>query len=176
MKSSCPRLADLSLGIVEDLLGTLEQHADVGTGGMLGPAADLSQLDTHLSEVHLDVLQPARRSVRTAEVAPELLALLRGVISDDRPPLLVPRQPSLPRRTYLRPCRAPPQAKDALRCSHQHVLLTASRGSQRPIGPMGGRRCTTYVPVSRTSRCRATRSLELVAGARWSFSDGRQAR
>jgi hypothetical protein len=94
---------------------------------MLGPAADLSQLDTHLSEVHLDVLQPARRSVRTAEVAPELLALLRVVISDDGPPLLVPRQPSLPtRRTYLRPCRAPPQAKDALRCSHQHVLLAAS--------------------------------------------------
>src|SRR2546423_15335773 len=85
---------------------------------MLGPAADLSQLGMHLSEVHLDVLQPARRSVRPAEVAPALLALLQEVISHDEPPVMVPRQPSLPtRRTYLGSCRAPLQAKDALRCS-----------------------------------------------------------
>src|SRR5205807_1813947 len=124
-------------------------------------------------------LQPARRSVRPAEVAPALLALLQEVISHDEPPVMVPRQPSLPtRRTYLRSCRAPPQAKDALRCSHHHVLLTASRASQSPIGHLPGHRLRPQVRDQHPARPPAEAALaaQVSASPLWQGLPGRPGR
>src|SRR5437870_4710908 len=96
VESPLPRMADLSLRILEDFADPFEVRADVRTLRMHRPAAHFSQFDTDLPESHLDVAQPAVNSNRPCEAAPALLGLVARWASHDQPPLVAPRQPSLP--------------------------------------------------------------------------------
>jgi hypothetical protein len=83
VESPLPRLADLSLHVLEDFADSFEGPADVGAFRMESPAAHFSQFAPELSEAHLDIAQPAVNGSRPAEAAPALLGLLVRLISHD---------------------------------------------------------------------------------------------
>jgi hypothetical protein len=96
VESPLPRLADLSLRVLEDFADPFEGPADVWTLGMESPAAHFSQFAPELSEAHLDVAQPALDGSRPVAAAPALLGLAVRLICHDEFLLVAPRQPPSP--------------------------------------------------------------------------------
>ncbi len=96
VESPLPRLANLSLRVLEDFTDPFEGPADVWTLGMESPAAHFSQFAPELSEAHLDVAQPALDGSRPVAAAPALLGLAVRLICHDEFLLVAPRQPPSP--------------------------------------------------------------------------------
>jgi hypothetical protein len=68
-------VADLSLGVLENLRYPLELSAHIGAIWMKSPAADLAQFTSNLSKPRLDIAQSAVHCGVPSEIAPPLLGL-----------------------------------------------------------------------------------------------------